>query len=497
LTGRSEERTRYPRIAHMGSVEGLRQRLYELGLAGTDHPSPIICDDEILPAPHSPLAQPIKVDGVTVGNRFCIQPMEGWDGTFDGNPSEHTFRRWRRFGESGAKLIWGGEAVAVRHEARANPNQLLAVPHTKSALASLLKELRNAHRARYGDTDDLLVGLQLTHSGRFCRPNEQQKLEPRIVYHHPLLDRKFGIPADHPLLQDSEIEAIVEDYARAARLAADVGFQFVDIKHCHGYLGHEFLSAFTREGPYGGSFENRTRFLRKIIEAVRSDAPALIIGVRISAFDIVPFRPDPLSGVGIPEDFSSCLPYYYGFGVNPHNPLEYDLGETFMLLDLLRNLGVRFVNITCGSPYYNPHIQRPALFPPSDGYYPPEDPLVGVARLIGVTRQLKEQFPDMILVGSAYTYLQEFLPHVAQHEVRERHVDFVGIGRMALSYPHLPADVLAGKPLDRKRICRTFSDCTTAPRMGLISGCYPLDEHYKQSEHAAKLRAAKKRWRQG
>ena len=149
------------------------------------------------------------------------------------------------------------------------------------------------------------------------------------------------------------------------------------------------------------------------------------------------------------------------------------------------------VNITAGSPYTNPHIQRPALFPPSDGYLPPEDPLVGVARQMAVTRALRQRFPEMMFVGTAYSYLQEFLPHVSQAAVREGWVDSVGLGRITLSYPELARDVLQGRPLDRKRFCRTFSDCTTGPRNALPSGCYPLDNHYKKSEAGTQLRAIK------
>ncbi len=97
----------------------------------------------------------------------------------------------------------------------------------------------------------------------------------------------------------------------------------------------------------------------------------------------------------------------------------------------------------------------------------------------------------MVLVGSAYSYLQEWLPNVGQRVVREGEADFVGLGRMVLSYPELPADVLAGRPLVRKKICRTFSDCTTAPRKGLPSGCYPLDPFYAARPEAERLKAVK------
>src|SRR5262244_2988399 len=197
-------------------------------------------DRELQHGTDSPLGQPYQLDGFKIGNRFCILPMEGWDGTTDGKPSELTIRRWRHFGASGAKLIWGGEAVAVRHDGRANPNQLLSSDETASALAELRKTLVTSHAEHCGKTEDLLVGLQLTHSGRFARPNRKDRLEPRILYHHPLLDGRFGIKRDDPCLTDDQIEDLIADFVRAAVRAQDGGFHFVDIKHCHGYLGHEF-----------------------------------------------------------------------------------------------------------------------------------------------------------------------------------------------------------------------------------------------------------------
>jgi NADPH2 dehydrogenase len=457
----------------------------------------IPCDSEIVGGAESPLRRPIVRGEIKIGNRIAVQPMEGWDGTADGNPSEHTVRRWVRFGRSGGKLIWGGEAVAVSHEGRANPNQLVAAEHTREGLAKLRVALIDEHRRTTGSDEGLLIGLQLTHSGRFCRPNAQDKPEPRILYHHPILDRRLKLSRDYPILNDGKIGAIIEDFHRAAKMAWELGFDFVDIKHCHGYLGHEFLSAHIREGKYGGSFENRTRFLREVVQGIRSIAPGIHLGVRFSAFDSVPFRPDPaLSingklGPGIPESQDDLIPYRWGFGLKQSDPMQMDLTEAIQFLSLLEELKIRLVNITAGSPYYNPHIQRPALYPPSDGYQPPEDPLIGVAQHMNATRQLKERFPKLIFVGTAYSYLQDFLPHVAQAAVRESWTDFVGLGRMALTYPELLWDATEGKIIERKRICRTFSDCTTAPRKGLPSGCYPLDGYYKSSELAWRLKSAK------
>jgi NADPH2 dehydrogenase len=480
------------RIGSLKDFTGFQDHLQALHLK-------IPCDPQIVTGGQSPLRWPLERGPFKIGNRIAVQPMEGWDATPEGSPSENTVRRWQRFGRSGGKLIWGGEAVAVSHEGRANPNQLLASPRTQQGLAHLRSVLVREHILTTGAGDGLLVGLQLTHSGRYCRPNEHTHPEPRILYHHPWLDRRLKLPPDYPLLSDGEIESIIEDFHRAAYLAWQLGFDFVDIKHCHGYLGHEFLSAHTREGRYGGTFEGRTRFLREVVQGIRSLCPGLHIGVRLSALDTVPFQSDPgqsvtgKSSAGVAETRPDLIPYRWGFGVNPLDPTDSDLSEPVRFLSLLEQLGIQLVNITAGSPYYNPHIQRPALYPPSDGYLPPEDPLVGVARQMEATRQLKQQFPNLLVVGSGYTYVQDFLPNVAQAAVREGWVDFVGLGRMVLSYPEFLWEACAGTRIQRKLVCRTFSDCTTAPRNGLPSGCYPLDKYYKESEMAKKLKDAKKR----
>jgi NADPH2 dehydrogenase len=513
------------RIPSLRTAVDFRQHTQSLGI---DLP----CEDSVVTGTASPLAQPVRgpaINGKTVGNRYAIQPMEGWDGTTAGRITDEVRRRWRRFGESGAKLIYGGEAMAVRPDGRANPNQLLINEATKKDLAELRAILIAAHKEHFGDGDDLVIGFQLTHSGRFCKPNDQKRLEPRVAYRHPILDRKFSVSSDAQVWTDSEIQLLIQNYIEAAKIAADVGADFVDIKHCHGYLLHEFLSAYTRPGIYGGSFENRTRILCEIVDGIRASGNRIDLGVRLSAFDFVPFKPDPaLSqpgklGPGIPEDFSHCLPYRYGFGVNSLNPIEYDLSETIQFAELCLQLGVKILNLSAGSPYYNPHIQRPAAYPPSDGYQPPEDPLVGVARQLNVVRQVKEHLirfeagwpiapggteetslartkgsrpsassAGLIVVGSAYSYLQEYLPQVAQFVVRHGWTDMIGLGRMTLAYPTILPDALKKGALEKKLICRTFSDCTTAPRHGLISGCYPLDKYYTGKPEFQKLKEIKK-----
>ncbi len=460
------------KLTSLKNPAAFRERAAFLGL---DVP----CEDAVEKAPDSPLAKTLDIGGFKVGNRYCIHPMEGWDATEDGKPTEDVIRRWERFGESGAKFLWGMEAMAVRADGRANPHQIVLSEENAPAIRAAADKALEAHARRFGSTDDLLWGYQLTHSGRFSRPHDKQRLEPLLAYSHPILNPRFHLPENQPALSDDDVKRLIDDYVAAAIRAEKTGAPFVDVKQCHGYLGHEFLSAFSRKGVYGGpALEERARFAREIIQGIRQAAPRLIIGVRLSAFDFVPFHQNG-GGAGVPEEFAHLLPYRYGFGVRADNPLEIDLEEPTRYLRMLKSWGVAVVNVSCGSPYYNPHIQRPALYPPSDGYQPPEDPLVGVARQVGVVKALKKAVPEMPLVSSGLTYLQEFLPLVAQALVRQGYTDIAGIGRMILSYPGIVADSLEKGSLEAKRICRTFSDCTTAPRNGLKSGCFPLDAHYK------------------
>lgn len=480
------------RIASLKTPEAFRAHVATLGI---DLP----CDDQIETS-ESPIAEPVKnltINGKTIGNRIALHPMEGWDGTTDGHPTEPVRRRWRRFGESGAKLILGGEAMAVRAEGRANPNQLIISEATEGGLAELREILLAAHREKFGGTDDLAIGFQLTHSGRFCRPNEKFTGEPKVAYRHPILDEKFGVTSDAQVITDGEVEGLIGNYIGAARIAREVGADFVDVKHCHGYLLHEFLGAFTREGKYGGSFENRTRILREIVAGIRADGNDIDLALRLSLFDAVPFRPDPAQstpprpGPGVPEEFS--VPYRWQFGVDQNDPTQWDLSETFGLVKLCGELGIKLLNTSAGSPYYTPHLQRPAAFPPSDGYQPAQDPLLEVARQMEAVRRVKARLPaGMAVVSSGLSYLQEYLPHVCQALLREGWTDAVGLGRVVLSYPAILADAMREGAMEKRSICRTFSDCTTAPRNGLPSGCFPLDEYYATSEAAAKLKAIKK-----
>ncbi len=398
MTGKFKPK--YTRIAQLKTAADLRKYLEENEVK-------LDFDEHLLSKETSPFGEKILLkSGKTIGNRLSILPMEGWDGTADGKPSDLTKLRWEKFAISGAKLLWGCEAVAVSHEGRANPRQLVMNEANFSEYQNLYQLLIDKHSEKFGNTDDLVIGLQLTHSGRFCKPNDNTKFESKILYTHPKLNKKFGLAEDYPIMTDDEIDQLIEEFVAAAVLAQKAGFHFVDIKHCHGYLGHEFLSAYDREGKYGGSFENRTRFLRNIVEGIRMNAPGLEIGVRLSAIDFAPFKKSE-NGVGEP-DLLADNAYKYAFGAN-ETGTEIDINEPIAFLELAQSLGIQLICVTVGSPYYNPHLMRPALFPPSDGYQPPEEPMIGVARMIDVAAALKESFPDLVIVGSGLSIIWKVL----------------------------------------------------------------------------------------
>lgn len=470
------------------TAAAMRAHVEELGLD-------IPLDDELQGA-RGPLGQPIEwAPGRVCANRFAVHPMEGWDGTEDGRPSELTLRRWRRFGRSGAALVWGGEAFAVRADGRANPHQLHLAdgPDAEARAAEDLGALRAEvleGRREIGVAEDIgPIGLQLTHSGRWSRPDGPPA--PRPATRDPLLDARAG--GDEPLLTDDELRAIADRYVVAARAAAAAGFDFVDVKACHGYLLHELLGATGRPGPYGGAaLEDRARLFTEIVRAIQTEIPGMEVGVRVSLHDVVPHRPGPEGRKGEP----AADRWDHGFGVEHDAPTRFENDGPDAFLRHLAGLGVRMVNVTLGSPYYNPHLQRPAAYPPSDGYQPFADPLVFVERHLEVVRRAKAAFPDLLFVGTGYTYLMDWLPHVAQAEVRRGGVDLVGLGRMVLSYPEMPRDVLEERPLARKLVCRTFSDCTTAPRNGMVSGCFPLDPLYRERSERDELEGIKKAMRE-
>jgi 2,4-dienoyl-CoA reductase-like NADH-dependent reductase (Old Yellow Enzyme family) len=429
----------------------------------------------------SPLFRPVAVGSLRAGNSLCIQPMEGCDGTLDGRPDELTFRRYQRFGAGGAKLIWG-EATAVVEEGRANSRQLLLNEQTAADLERMQRLCRQAHCEAFGSDEDLVIGLQLTHSGRYSYRR------PLLAFHDPILDPRTVVDkatgrtadASYPLLEDDDLKRLVDHYVAAARLAYRIGFQFIDIKQCHRYLLNELLAAKTRPGPYGGSLENRTRLARDIIQAIRAEVPGLVIASRLNVYDGIPYRQRSGGNEGEPCPWET--PVRSAWGTCEEDPFQPDLTEPTWWIGEMARLGVALVNISMGNPYATPHVIRPFEYPPPDGYETPEHPLIGVDRHFRLAGQLQREFPQLPLVGSGYSYLQEFLGHAGAANIRDDRITFVGVGRAALPQPDFARQLLTEGRLDRKRICRTFSYCTALMRskhneLGqFATGCPPFDK---------------------
>ena len=354
----------------------------------------------------SSLFQPLEIRGKKLKNRLAIQPMEGCDGTLDGFPDELTYRRYQRFGAGGAALIWG-EATAIADEGRMNPRQLRIYHKTVPALTKMLDQCRDAHQEATGSTDGLLIGLQLTHSGRFSFR------KPLIATRDPLLDpltldKSTGKTIDdqYPLLSDDDLKRIEDQYLTAVGLAVKCGVDFVDLKQCHRYLLSELLGAHNRDGDYGGSFENRTRLMRNIVQRTRAEYPDLIIATRLNAYDGIPFRGEGEEFIGQPVPHE--LPLVNGFGMDLNDFTQEDTSEPIKLAQQMREWGVDLLNVSAGNPYACPHYVRPAEFPPVDGYHAPEHPLLGVLRHFRLTRAIQEAVPDIPVIGSGYSWLQDY-----------------------------------------------------------------------------------------
>ena len=391
---------------------------------------------------------PLAVGGRTAGNRFAIHPMEGCDGTLEGAPDDLTFRRWARFGGGGAKLLWG-EAVAIDPDARANTRQLLLAEANLSALERMVALARSEH----GPASDFLVGLQLTHSGRWSYPT------PLVMFHDPALRNNGRI------ITDAELDRLQDLYVHAALRARDIGVDFIDIKQCHRYLLSEMLAARTRPGKYGGSIENRTRFVREVLARLAAEVPDLIRATRMNFFDGIPYRKNA-SGMGEPMPGAT------------ENYLELD--DAIEALQLFRDAGLQLVNVTAGCPYFNPHVGRPADKEPPDGYGAPEPQLVGVARHFQLAAAARRACPDIPVVGTGYSYLRQYAVEAGEANLRDGRVSAVGMGRGAIAYPDFARDV----HMDKKKVCITVSYCTTLMRAKgneqgqYAAGCAPRDPVY-------------------
>ncbi|MEO8028984.1 MAG: NADH:flavin oxidoreductase [Bryobacteraceae bacterium] len=429
------------------------------------------------------LSQPVDVAGFRVGNSMAIHPMEGCDGRLDGAPDELTWRRYERFGRGGAKLIWF-EATAVREDGRANSRQLWLHSKTQSEFARLLDATRRAHREEWTRDDDLLIPMQLTHSGRYSFPNRV------IAYHNPNIDATTKTPSDQPVISDGELERLEDDYVATAKLAHKVGFRAFDVKVTHGYLLAELMGARdesllaaqgTPQSRYRGSIENRSRFASNVLRKLRAEFGSdVLLGMRLGCFDSVPYRKNPETSIGEPIPYTT--PYRHGFGVDPTDPLQEDIADVLRAIGFFRDAGLQFLNVSLACPYYNPHIGRPFESPDDGNYEQPEHPLLGVDRHFRIAGALQRSFPDLPMVGTGYSWLQAYAANAAAHNLASGAIRFFGYGRGALAYPDFARAILEHGTLEERRVCKTLTYCTYLMRqknhpLGQFpTGCPPFDK---------------------
>jgi 2,4-dienoyl-CoA reductase-like NADH-dependent reductase (Old Yellow Enzyme family) len=399
----------------------------------------------------SPLFEPLRIGDTTLSNRLAVHPMEGADASANGAPSELTFRRYRRYAEGGSGLIWF-EATAVVAEGRANPRQLMITDENLEEYRELVQETREAARRCFGASHDILCVLQLTHSGRYSKP--QGRAQPIAA----VSDNPYLGPSDEAVrvLSDHELGRLQEDYLEAASLAHRSGFDAVDIKACHGYLLGELLAGHTRENSrFGSSFANRSRFLSDVYAKLRVEIPGLLVTSRLNAFDGIPFP--------------------YGFGFSADDGPAMDLTEIKALTRKLLHLGGRMFSYSAGIPALNPHLSRPYDLPLPGVQAPDEHPLEGVTRLLAITADLQRSFPEVPVVGVGYSWLRQFFPFAAAAAVRRGEASLIGMGRSALAYPEVPRDLMDSGSLDPKKVCIACSKCSQLLRGGARTGCVVRD----------------------
>lgn len=384
------------------------------------------------------------LNGRTIANRVVFQPMEGCDCNPDGSPSELTIAKYKKAAASGAGIVWF-EANAVCPEGRTNAGQMRLTKENMDAFKALLSEMREIAEKETGIRQFFV--LQLTHSGR-------QSIVPMIAYRNSVYEEKRPV-TDENIVSDEYLDTLPALFANSALLAIEAGFDAVDVKACHGYLMAEMLSAFNREGRYGGSFENRTRLYFNCAREVKK-----AIGDKIAM----------VARVGL----SDMVAKPNGFGTTAEN--ELDLTESDMLVAGLIDCGIEMLNVTIGNPYYNPHINRPFK---RGAYTPPEAPEVGLARFVTVQTHLKEKFPELPIVGSGLSYYRKELMDVSEAWVKDGVCDFVGYGRVSLAYPELYRDYADGK-FDYKKCCVACSKCTELMRAKCVSGCAVFNAYYKK-----------------
>lgn len=403
----------------------------------------------------SPLFQPVKIGNLTAPNSFAVLPMEGCDSNPDGSPSDLVKRRYERFATGGAGLLWW-EANAVVPEGKANELQMMMTKENLHTFTSLLTEVNQKAKDSNGSDFQSIHILQLTHSGRYSRPHGH-KIAPIIPQHDPILDERMGLSSDYPLVTDTYLDDLIQHYVNSALLAKEAGFHGVDIKACHRYLISELLASHTREGKYGGSFENRSRFLLDTIKAVKQAVgDDFIVASRFNVFDAHPFP--------------------YGFGCSQEDMWQFDPKEAIELTKKMCDAGVQLLSNSAGNPYYiYPQVTRPFDKSSQGIPVPEEHPLTSIDRLFSFTNEIQKAAGSIPVVGNGYTWLRQFIPHVGAANLKSGNCHFIGLGRSSFAYPDAPLDLKTTGEFNPKKCCTTCSQCTQIMRDHGRTGCVIRD----------------------
>jgi 2,4-dienoyl-CoA reductase-like NADH-dependent reductase (Old Yellow Enzyme family) len=387
------------------------------------------------------ISSSVKIGDRIASTRIVNQPMECNDGDAFGNPTDLTFRRYRRLAQGGAGIIFV-ESLSVTYESRARKAQLLIADETAKTLEKLVCEMRQVN-------EKPLILFQITHSGSQSN-REFSKVLSVYAKHN----------SNDPVPSEDEIQKISDLFVKAAVIAKQVGADGIDFKQAHGYFCGEFLQpANIRMDRYGGSFENRTRFFRETIEKIKHaiGKGSFLLGARISAYE------------GIPGGFGTA---------GPEEVIE-DLSEPVQFAKMIEAVGMHFINVSGGIPSLSPEIEAPTKRYPQ-----------GVHRHFGWTKTIKRAV-TIPVIGSAYSYLRDgqnelegaapihkSLLYWAEKNLRDGNVDLVGIGRQSLADPLFVNKVTMGE-LDQVQFCTLCGGCTLLLRAQKPCGCVVHDGNYR------------------
>ena len=394
------------------------------------------------------LKTPLKVGNVTFHNRMGIAPMEGADSLEDGSPSDYTIRRYVNEAIGGSALIWF-EAISIVPEGRSSKTQLLLTEENVESYKRMNEKIKEAGRKANGFEPYLI--MQANHSGRYSNPDNRPA--PMIAYRHPQLEQ-YRAADDSCIVTDDYLKSLEESFGKAALLAKKAGFDAVDIKSCHGYLLAELLSAYDRPGQYGGNYENRTRLLKNGIKAAKVwEDENFQVTCRLGIYD--------------------GYEYPWGFGVSEGSGLKPDLKEPIRLVkELYGNCGIQMMNLTMGNPYATTHVTRPFDM---GKYEPEEHPFTGIGRMIAGIGEVKNAVPEMVIFGSAPTYLRQFADLYTAGAVEEGFCDGMLFGRMAFADPDYANEIIKNGRIDPKRVCMTCGKCGDLIRAHKPTGCVIRD----------------------